>query len=118
MAYIIVAKAFKDEQSGFTAVKFEFILEKMVSLTLEILKRKYSQKSLLFQYLENKAVSMIWEVQQTLDPALYESVREMNPRVLWTIYWRAKCNPMNKHMLFLDLLIELNKNPPFAMAFG
>lgn len=117
MLRIAAGKIFKDDYSALLAVQFEMVLEKMVNLRRTIMQR-HPKENLLFQTLENKAVPMIWGIQQALDPRVFESVREMNGHVLWTIYWRLKCNPANKNMLFIDLLTELNKNPPFAMAFG
>jgi hypothetical protein len=113
-----IRRIFKDETSAFIAMQLEIVLERMVPLAVEITKKKYSTKSLLFQRLENRAVPIIWEILQTMDPEVSESVREIDGRVIWTIYWRLKSNPANKHMSFFCLLVELNKNLPFAMYFG
>jgi hypothetical protein len=94
------------------------MLEKTIRSGIRLTRRKWIWIELVPQALENRTVPIIQEMLRIINPELYKNVRKMDERVIWTIYWCLRSNPVSKKMSFLELLAELDKNPPFASIFA
>lgn len=113
-----IEKMFKDDTEALEAEYFEAILEKTIQSGMRLTRRKWLWIELVPQALENRAVPIIRNMLQIINPELYKNVREMDERVIWMVYWCLRSNPVHKRMSFLELLAELDKNPPFADIFA
>ena len=114
----MVGKMFKDDIEALEAEYCEAMLEKTIRSGMRLTRRKWLWIELVPQALENRAVPIIKNMLHVVNPELYKNVRKMDERVIWMVYWCLRSNPANKKMFFLELLAELDKNPPFASIFA
>lgn len=109
---------FKNDVKALEAEYLEAMLEKTVRSGIRLTRRKWFWIELVPQALENRALPLIRKMLKIISPEMFESVRKMDERVIWMIYWSLRSNPAKNHIYFLELLIELDKNPPFASIFA
>lgn len=117
MTYVS-GKIFKNDIVALEAEYLEAMLEKTIRSGIRLTRRKWFWVELVPQALENRAIPLIREMLANINPEMFGNVRKMDERMIWMVYWNLRSNPANNHMYFLELLVELNKNPPFADIFA
>jgi len=114
----VSGKIFRDDIVALEAEYLEAMIEKTVRSGKRLTRRKWLWIELVPQALENRAVPIIRQMLASVNPEMFWNVRKIDERVIWMIYWRFRTDPVNIHMYLLELLIELDKNPPFADIFA
>lgn len=109
---------FKDEASSLVAIELETELKETVREEIRLAREKHGGVELVSQALENRAAAIIRKILMDINPEVLGNVQNIDERIILAVYRQMQSNSASAKMDFFKLLIELNKNPLFAIVFA
>lgn len=114
-----VVAVFGTETSMFLAVQLAAVLERLLEAGIEVEQETPpSDRDALHEALERGAKPIIKGIIGRFRPGVIANVQGMDEGSIWKLFWNVRKERLEPKPSIFGLIVELNRDPPFATAFA